>query len=86
MGAARPKAEVAAQHDWTLVKRVRHADGDDTYDVWAWSLAKMKWVRLSNSACGYGTLEDADRDAKRMSDETQAMLDRNRKPPAPPLA
>ena len=46
----------------------------------------MKWTRLSNSACGYGKLEYADRDARRMSDETQAMLDRNRTPPAPPAA
>lgn len=84
MGPASRKAEIAAQHDWTLVKRVRQADGGNTYDVWAWNLARMKWARLANSACGYGRLEDADRDAKRMSDETQAMLDRNRTPPAPP--
>ena len=40
-----------------------------SYDIWQWNLLKKKWTRLSNTACGFGSLRDAKSSAKMLNDE-----------------
>lgn len=68
---------------WAAVKR-REINGDISYDVWQWNLFKLKWVRLSQTACGFYRLSDAKRVAKQLSDEIDRMFESNRQPPASP--
>lgn len=82
---AKPKGVIVAQFDWTFVKSVANPYGEgEVFDIWQWNLFKTKWTRLSNTACGYGELSDASRDAQKMSNDIQTMLDANRSiPPRP---
>lgn len=84
------KAITVSQFPWTAVKMRRRpiiANGvpqphyNYSYDMWEWNVYKMKWVRLSNTACGFGEQSDADRCAKERSDEIQDMLDSNKNHP-----
>lgn len=79
------KAITVTFFDWTAVKRrVSGPHKDISFDVWQWNLFKMKWVRLSHTACGFAYKKDADACAKRLSDEIARMLASNRAPPPPP--
>lgn len=74
---------VVARYDWACVKENKKKNGLVGYDVWQWNPYKLKWVRMSNHACGFGELHYASKAAKEISDETQAMLDNNQQKPAP---
>ena len=75
-------ATVVAQYEWAAVKEV--IDGlRPSYDIWEWNLYKLKWVRLTNTACGFGAKETACSIAQRRSNEISEMLKANSSPPAP---
>lgn len=80
-------SRVVAQYDWTAVKEVtdpsRQGLAATSYDVWEWNLFKTKWVRLSNSACGFGALLSAKRCADERSKEIVEMFRKNQNPPKP---
>lgn len=77
---AKSSAVVVAQYRWAVVKE-RTDESGKSYDVWEWNVWKLKWVRLSNTACGYGTLAGAQPVAKERSSEIQDMFDNNQRPP-----
>lgn len=82
----KPKPVVVAQFPWAAVKQTSVDLGSGplpSFDVWQWNIHKMKWVRLSNTACGFSDLQGASAVAKEISDETQTALDNNRLPPPP---
>jgi len=78
-----PKAKVVKQYRWTAVKERINEDGAKSYDMWEWNVWKLKWVRLTNSACGFGQLVHAADEAKERSEEIQEMFDNNQRPPGP---
>jgi hypothetical protein len=74
---------VVLQYDWAAVKEnPTHGDKYVSYDIWTWNVYKMKWTRMSNHGCGFGSAADADLAAKSISDETARMLAQNQSPPA----
>jgi len=72
---------VVKQFPWAAVKKQIREDGIASYDVWQWNLFKMKWVRLANTACGFGSASDAAVSAKELSDEIDQMFKNNKNPP-----
>lgn len=77
-------SRVVSQFAWTAVKEVNDPQfSSPSYDMWEWNVWKLKWVRLSNTACGFGSKDGADSCAKERSDEIQAMLVANGKVPNP---
>lgn len=88
---------VVAQFAWTAVKEVTddikvsglpygsppQFQRKTFYDVWEWNVWKLKWVRLSNTACGFGSKSAAVDCASERSDEIQAMFDSNKQIPTP---
>jgi hypothetical protein len=82
--AAKAKPRVVAQFDYAAVKQAPRGEGQpDSFDVWQWNIFKMKWVRLANTACGFGSLADAKPCAKEISDEIAAAILNNQHPPKP---
>jgi hypothetical protein len=77
-------ARVVKRYPWALVKLRLDEENEETFDVWRWNVYKLKWVRMSNTACGYSSLADAAEVAAVVSQETATMLVRNREPPRQP--
>jgi oligoribonuclease NrnB/cAMP/cGMP phosphodiesterase (DHH superfamily) len=81
MTKAKAKSTVVAQFRWTAIKERVLEDGSKSYDMWEWNVWKQKWVRLSNTACGFG--QPPHDLAQQRSREIQDMFDNNQRPPEP---
>lgn len=79
----KPKAKVVKRLDWVTVKETTNQWGRPSFDIWQWNIFKMKWVRLSNTACGWSSLADSLPAARQLNSEVQDALDNNRQPPPP---
>lgn len=80
------RQEIVKRYPWALIKKRPDpaAEGEWCFDIWRWNVYKLKWVRMSNTACGYSSLADAAATASIVSQETATMLVRNREPPKQP--
>ncbi len=78
-----PAQKVVLQFDWAAVKEnPPNGMKDISFDVWTWNVYKMKWTRMNNHGCGFGSATDAGVTAKSISDETAQMLAQNQSVPA----
>lgn len=76
-------SSVAWRGKRTAVKKVISGFDDVSYDMWEWNVWKRKWVRLGNTACGFGSLEDVKPIAEARDKEIADMLYINQQEPKP---
>lgn len=69
--------DVVFRYDWCFIKRVKDSLGDYSYDLWKWNIFQNRWVRMSRTACGFGSLEDAKQAALDVSCEIETALSDN---------
>ena len=77
------QGRAVARFPWVTVRERIPDDCPECplYDLWEWNLWKLKWVRMANHACGFGSSETAEAFARERSGEIARMLEANRMEP-----
>lgn len=75
------KGDVICDHGYAGVKKGK----DGTFDIWEWSIAYRKWVRLSQTGQGFADAYLAGTEARTLSEEIEKQIKAATDPNRPKL-